>query len=251
MAQRGTALQEGVPGARRKEPEHRVRGRRSRAGRRHVDPVELRQPGRDLPLRLAHVRRASRSTTSSSTAFVDGDEEAAGRRPAGRRDRRGRARSASAHRARCEGYVELAKEEGGDDPHRRKAPGESARARPGRLLPGADGDHRPRLPSRVIQEEIFGPVVTVTPVRFCRDEAIAYANGTRYGLSASVWTRDLPAGRIASPRRSTAERCGSTCWLLRDLRVPFGGMKESGVGREGGFDSLDFFTEAKNVCVKL
>ncbi len=66
---RGTALQESVPGARREEPEHRVRGRRSRAGRRHVDSVELRQPGGDLPLRIASVRREDRSTTSSSTAF--------------------------------------------------------------------------------------------------------------------------------------------------------------------------------------
>ena len=65
----GTALQEGVPGARRQEPEHRVRRRRSRAGRRHVDSVELREPGRDLPLRIAPVRREERSTTSSSTAF--------------------------------------------------------------------------------------------------------------------------------------------------------------------------------------
>ncbi|HEX8152645.1 MAG TPA: aldehyde dehydrogenase family protein, partial [Thermoanaerobaculia bacterium] len=75
-------------------------------------------------------------------------------------------------------------------------------------------------------------------------------NSTRYGLSATLWTRDLQrAHRVA------AALDGGTiwvnCWLLRDLRVPFGGMKDSGVGREGGFESLRFFTEAKNVCVKL
>ncbi len=102
---------------------------------------------------------------------------------------------------------------------------------------------------RVLQEEIFGPVVTITPFD---DEAevIGFANSTRYGLSSSVWTRDLQrAHRVAAAIESGT--VWINCWLLRDLRVPFGGAKESGVGREGGFDSLDFFTEAKNVCVKL
>jgi aminomuconate-semialdehyde/2-hydroxymuconate-6-semialdehyde dehydrogenase len=100
-----------------------------------------------------------------------------------------------------------------------------------------------------MQEEIFGPVVTVTPFDTL-EEAVQYANGSRYGLSASVWTRDL--GR--AHRVAAAIDCGTVwvnTWLMRDLRVPFGGMKDSGVGREGGFDSLDFFTEAKNICVKL
>jgi aminomuconate-semialdehyde/2-hydroxymuconate-6-semialdehyde dehydrogenase len=102
---------------------------------------------------------------------------------------------------------------------------------------------------RVLQEEIFGPVVTITP--FDGDEeAIRFANSTRYGLSATVWTRDLQrAHRVAAELH--AGTVWINCWLLRDLRVPFGGMKESGVGREGGFQSLEFFTEAKNVCVKL
>ena len=103
--------------------------------------------------------------------------------------------------------------------------------------------------TRVMQEEIFGPVVTVTPFDSA-EEAIAHANGTRYGLSASVWTRDLQkAHRVAAAIDSGTVWVNT--WLLRDLRVPFGGMKESGVGREGGFESLDFFTEVKNVCVKL
>ena len=102
---------------------------------------------------------------------------------------------------------------------------------------------------RTTQEEIFGPVVTITPFD-SEDEAVTFANATRYGLSATLWTRDLQrAHRVAA--RLDAGTIWINCWLLRDLRVPFGGMKDSGVGREGGFDSLHFFTEAKNVCVKL
>jgi aminomuconate-semialdehyde/2-hydroxymuconate-6-semialdehyde dehydrogenase len=102
---------------------------------------------------------------------------------------------------------------------------------------------------RVLQEEIFGPVVTVTPFDG-EEEAIRFANSTKYGLSATVWTRDLQrAHRVAAAL--DAGTVWINCWLLRDLRVPFGGMKESGVGREGGFDSLNFFTEAKNICVRL
>ena len=82
------------------------------------------------------------------------------------------------------------------------------------------------------------------------EEAVRSANSTKYGLSATVWTRDLQrAHRVAAQLH--AGTVWINCWLLRDLRVPFGGMKESGVGREGGFESLNFFTEAKNVCVKL
>ncbi len=102
---------------------------------------------------------------------------------------------------------------------------------------------------RVLQEEIFGPVVTITPFDG-EEEALRFANSTRYGLSATVWTRDLSrAHRIAAAL--DAGTVWINCWLLRDLRVPFGGMKESGVGREGGFESLAFFTETKNVCVKI
>ena len=105
------------------------------------------------------------------------------------------------------------------------------------MIAGVDSDRR------VMQEEIFGPVVTVTPFD-SPEEAIAFANGTRYGLSPSVWTRDLQkAHRVAAAIESGTVWVNT--WLLRDLRVPFGGMKESGLGREGGFESLDFFTEAK------
>jgi len=102
---------------------------------------------------------------------------------------------------------------------------------------------------RATQEEIFGPVVTITPFE-SEERAITFANATKYGLAASLWTRDLQrAHRVAAALDSGT--VWINCWLLRDLRVPFGGMKESGVGREGGFESLRFFTEAKNVCVKL
>jgi aminomuconate-semialdehyde/2-hydroxymuconate-6-semialdehyde dehydrogenase len=101
---------------------------------------------------------------------------------------------------------------------------------------------------RTNQEEIFGPVVTITPFS-SEDQAVAMANGTSYGLSASLWTQNLArAHRIAD--RIEAGTVWVNCWMIRDLRVPFGGVKGSGVGREGGDDSLRFFTEPKNVCVK-
>ena len=102
---------------------------------------------------------------------------------------------------------------------------------------------------RVEQEEIFGPVVTVQPFRD-EDHAIALANGTPYGLAATVFTRDLArAHRVAD--RLEAGIVWVNCWMVRDLRTPFGGVKQSGLGREGGVEALRFFTEPKNVCVKL
>ena len=101
---------------------------------------------------------------------------------------------------------------------------------------------------RTNQEEIFGPVVTIQPFD-TEEEAIELANRSNYGLAATIWTSDL----------SKAHRCSENiksgiiwvnCWLQRDLRTPFGGMKNSGVGREGGWEALRFFTEPKNVCIK-
>lgn len=103
--------------------------------------------------------------------------------------------------------------------------------------------------SRVNREEIFGPVVTVLPFRD-EDEAVEIANGTPYGLAASVWTGSLErAHRVAD--RLDSGTVWVNCWMLRDLRVPFGGTKQSGVGREGGQEALRFFTEPKNVCVRV
>jgi len=102
---------------------------------------------------------------------------------------------------------------------------------------------------RTNQEEIFGPVATLLPFDGA-DEAVHLANSTRYGLAASLWTRDLSrAHRVGAQLHSGI--VWVNCWMLRDLRTPFGGVKESGVGREGGMDALRFFTEPKNVCVKL
>lgn len=102
---------------------------------------------------------------------------------------------------------------------------------------------------RTNQEEIFGPVVTLTPFKK-EDEVIQMANSTEYGLAATVWTSNLKkAHRVAQNLQSGI--VWINCWMVRDLRTPFGGMKNSGVGREGGFEALKFFTEAKNVCVKL
>jgi aminomuconate-semialdehyde/2-hydroxymuconate-6-semialdehyde dehydrogenase len=100
----------------------------------------------------------------------------------------------------------------------------------------------------ISREEIFGPVVSVYPFTDERDVLDA-ANATPYGLSASVWTRDLErANRVAS--RLQSGLVWVNCWFVRDLRVPFGGQKRSGVGREGGKHSLDFFSEWKSVCVR-
>ena len=150
------------------------------------------------------------------------------------------------HLAKVQSYVELAKQEGGT------------------LLTGGT----PCLPSgfeggnwmaptvieglspdsRCSTEEIFGPVVTLHPFG-SEDEAVTIANNTRYGLAGSVWTSDLDKGRRVSEAIDTGMVWVNT-WLHRDLRVPFGGVKDSGVGREGGKWSLGFFSEAMNVCVK-
>jgi aminomuconate-semialdehyde/2-hydroxymuconate-6-semialdehyde dehydrogenase len=102
---------------------------------------------------------------------------------------------------------------------------------------------------RTNQEEIFGPVVTLTPFD-TEEEVLTYANSTEYGLAAVLWTENLNrAHRVA--RQVHSGIVWVNCWLLRDLRTPFGGVKNSGVGREGGFEALRFFTEPKNVCVRL
>ena len=102
---------------------------------------------------------------------------------------------------------------------------------------------------RTNQEEIFGPVVTLMPFD-TEEEALLYANSTEYGLAGTIWTQNLTrAHRVAAKLQSGI--IWINCWLFRDLRTPFGGMKNSGVGREGGFEALRFFTEEKNVCIKL
>lgn len=102
---------------------------------------------------------------------------------------------------------------------------------------------------RTNTEEIFGPVVTIQPFS-TTEEAIAKANATAYGLSATIWTQDISkANKVANQVASGI--IWVNCWLVRDLRTPFGGVKQSGVGREGGWEALRFFTEPKNVCIEF
>lgn len=101
---------------------------------------------------------------------------------------------------------------------------------------------------RLNQEEIFGPVVTLMSFK-TEDEALQLANDVVYGLSSTLWTNNLTRTMRLSKELHTGIVWVNT-WLLRDLRTPFGGQKASGVGREGGFEALRFFTEPKNVCIK-
>ncbi|MCO6438200.1 MAG: aldehyde dehydrogenase [Phycisphaerae bacterium] len=153
------------------------------------------------------------------------------------------------HLEKITSYVQLAREEGGTILCGGGRPATlSRRCEDGFFLEPTVIVDLP-VDCRTNREEIFGPVVSITPFD-TEDEVIACANGTDYGLSATVWTRDLNrAHRVAD--RIQSGTVWVNCWLLRDLRVPFGGMKQSGVGREGGDEALRFFTEAKNVCVKM
>ena len=152
------------------------------------------------------------------------------------------------HQQKVLSYIQLAREEGGTV----LAGGEAA-AVPGRCAGGyfVQPTVFEGLPAdcRTNQEEIFGPVVTLAPFDTA-EEVLRLANGTGYGLAASVWTGNLAlAHRVAAALEFGI--VWINCWLLRDLRTPFGGVKQSGVGREGGVEALRFFTDAKNVCVKL
>ena len=98
------------------------------------------------------------------------------------------------------------------------------------------------------QDEIFGPLVTIMSFND-ENEVLAMANDVNYGLSATLWTNDLKRTMRVSKQLEVGIVWVNT-WLLRDLRTPFGGVKSSGVGREGGFEALRFFTEPKNICIK-
>jgi len=145
-------------------------------------------------------------------------------------------------------YIDLAKEEGGTillGGNAVKLDGENADGYfiAPTIIEGLAYNCRTNL------EEIFGPVVTLTPFE-TQEEVLEMANATQYGLAATVWTEDLnTAHQMAAQIKSGI--VWINCWLLRDLRTPFGGMKQSGVGREGGWEALRFFTEQKNVCIKL
>ena len=144
-------------------------------------------------------------------------------------------------------YVDLAREEGG---HIVLGGSSSAppneRCRDGYFFPPTIITGLP-VSCRVNREEIFGPVVTITPFE-SEEEVIRHANDVEYGLSSSVWTQNLSRAHRVAEQIHTGT-VWINCWLVRDLRVPFGGMKQSGVGREGGEEALRFFTEPKNVCI--
>lgn len=151
------------------------------------------------------------------------------------------------HMEKVLSYIELAKEEGGTvlaGGHQVKleAPYDKGFYIAPTVIEGLTFD------CRTNQEEIFGPVVTITPFE-TEEEVLMMANSTNYGLSATIWTSNLQrAHRLAE--NIDAGIVWINAWLVRDLRTPFGGVKSSGVGREGGWEALRFFTEPKNVFVK-
>lgn len=153
-----------------------------------------------------------------------------------------------AHQEKILSYIALAKKEGGEVLIGGKAATIKGRCSNGWFVEPTIIEGLPH-DCRTNQEEIFGPVVTIMPFD-TEDEVVEYANSTEYGLSATIWTSNLNrAHRMASKMETGI--VWVNCWLLRDLRTPFGGVKNSGVGREGGWEALRFFTEAQNVCVKL
>jgi aminomuconate-semialdehyde/2-hydroxymuconate-6-semialdehyde dehydrogenase len=152
-----------------------------------------------------------------------------------------------AHRDKVYSYIELAKEEGGTiitGGNKIKLEGRCANGyfiEP-TVIEGLSSE------CRVNQEEIFGPVCTIQPFD-SEQEVLAKANGTEYGLATSIWSKDISrCHRLSSQLDFGIVWINS--WLLRDLRTPFGGMKSSGMGREGGLEAMRFFTEPKNICIK-
>ena len=144
-------------------------------------------------------------------------------------------------------YVDLAQQEGGKVALGGKAPDSiNERCHDGYFFPPTVLTDLP-VSCRTNREEIFGPVVTITPFDN-EEEVIGYANDNDYGLASSVWTQNLSRAHRVAEKIHTGT-VWVNCWLVRDLRVPFGGMKQSGVGREGGEEALRFFTEPKNVCI--
>ena len=151
------------------------------------------------------------------------------------------------HREKVMSYLDLAREEGGTILCGGEQVSPGGELDGGYYLSPAIVEGLPNH-CRTNQEEIFGPVITLQPFD-TEEEALALANGVQYGLASTIWTSNIRrATRMAE--KIEAGIVWINCWLLRDLRTPFGGVKNSGVGREGGTEALRFFTEAKNVCVK-
>ena len=146
------------------------------------------------------------------------------------------------------GYISLAKEEGGSIIAGGNLVSLEGRCKGGYFIQPTVIEGLP-FDCRTNQEEIFGPVVTLIPFESEQD-VIAMANSTPYGLSATIWTSNISKAHNISKMLKSGI-VWVNCWLVRDLRTPFGGMKQSGVGREGGKEALRFFTETQNICIKL
>ncbi|MGB9430039.1 MAG: aldehyde dehydrogenase [Gammaproteobacteria bacterium] len=151
------------------------------------------------------------------------------------------------HLQKILGYIELAKKEGGKILCGGRRANLNGRCAKGWFVEPTVIENLPP-DCRTNQEEIFGPVVTLIPFD-TEDQAVAFANGTPYGLAASLWSRDVSRCHHVAAQLE-AGLIWVNCWMLRDLRVPMGGVKQSGSGREGGWEAMRFFTEAKNVCIK-
>ncbi|KAJ3219930.1 Aldehyde dehydrogenase 8 member A1 [Dinochytrium kinnereticum] len=146
------------------------------------------------------------------------------------------------HLRKVLGYVELAREEGGTV----LCGGEALKG-----IKNCEGGFfmRPTIVTGVLKEEIFGPVVTIVPFT-SEEEVIGFANSTEYGLSASIWTENLKRAHRVSHKLHVGT-AWVNCWMVRDLNMPFGGSKASGIGREGAPYSFDFFCEETTVCIAM
>ena len=154
----------------------------------------------------------------------------------------------AAHMEKILGYIELAKQEGGMILAGGNRVRVTGRCEGGFFIEPTLIGGLPQA-CRVNREEIFGPVATIIPFD-TEDEAVAMANDTMYGLAATIWTSNVHRAHRTAQRLDSGIVWVNT-WLMRDLRTPFGGMKHSGVGREGGTEALRFFTEPKNICLQI
>ena len=239
-------VQESFARAWRQKSEHHFRRRGSRRRDCWQRPLLLREPGPGLSLRLARVRRALRLPGVSSIASSPKSSQLKQGDPLEEKTEQG-AIVSKTQLDKVKFYVDLAQKEGGKIALGGKAPDSiNDRCRDGYFFPPTVLTDLP-VSCRTNREEIFGPVVTITPFDN-EEEVIGYANDNEYGLASSVWTQNLSRAHRVAEKIHTGT-VWVNCWLVRDLRVPFGGMKQSGVGREGGEEALRFFTEPKNVCI--